>query len=869
MRIFARSGSRPLLVVLVAAVLAASIASAATPQAPASTIRLVILKFDGLPPDLVDRYVHVEDPRTGRSVLPWIDRLFYRDGIRFSNFFARGASLSEPSWAILDTGRHGVIKGNFEADRNTGSVNYYLDFVSYYADAARSHRVYPQAVESLDAAGIPLLSDAFRFEQRDTGIQLVRRGTKFNDFLQIGLNPFRGPVKERLGDLLVGVNFHRAYDDTTRAALLKALHDPTIRYVDFYSANVDEVIHDDNSETGVLAALREADRTIGQAYSAIVESGTENRTVFAVVSDHGLTFDLNGRYSQGVNLVSYLCRPELGANTVLAHDVPRANYTLNRSIFKPWVDTSAITVPPKSLLPKRSDRVTCIIDYDGNERAQMQFRSPDLNRLELLVDAMRHGGLDQARRQACARAAMDIVRAQSAKWLDEAAQVRAELAATRRLAESYERELADVDAQVAARRSAAEVSSAPLPSGPLLRAYGGRSMINATDYWTDLDQRRKELHALVWRLHSYLDQYTEVADALALRAHSNSAEDLVNAATDKLFGPFDLGDRPTAGDLMHYPIGLREITLDGAGNLDASASFMEINYLAGFTSLRVKNATRPDLAAAPVAFCATRIPCPSAVHTAIEQGIVTPNEATSIDRAYLVYGDASSQLILFVRSDHSILASPVASFDATAGSDHVTFQRAGWRPGLPFGLFEDPDLQTDGDRTDWLRSFHGDRAWLSATYRTATGLGVNNLVEVLGDDYHASFDEGMARDATEDLRLLRRLELRRRDAMQADLFVHAAPHWNFDVKDFNPGGNHGGFGHQSMKAVFWMNGGSATHAAAGPLVVTDALDGLDFAPTVFEAAGVTEAGHFSTELERGGFRTFPGRIATEAIRPRQ
>src|SRR4051794_12482128 len=100
--------------------------SLAAPTAPAGQAapptRLVVVKFDGLPPALVDRFVRRTDARTGRSVLPWIERLFYSSGIRFDDFTCRGASLSEPSWTILDTGQHGVIKGNFEVDRNSGAV---------------------------------------------------------------------------------------------------------------------------------------------------------------------------------------------------------------------------------------------------------------------------------------------------------------------------------------------------------------------------------------------------------------------------------------------------------------------------------------------------------------------------------------------------------------------------------------------------------------------------------------------------------------------------------------------------------------------------------------------------------------------------
>jgi hypothetical protein len=63
-----------------------------------------------------------------------------------------------------------------------------------------------------------------------------------------------------------------------------------------------------------------------------------------------------------------------------------------------------------------------------------------------------------------------------------------------------------------------------------------------------------------------------------------------------------------------------------------------------------------------------------------------------------------------------------------------------------------------------------------------------------------------------------------------------------------------------------MHGGAATRVLPGPLVVERAYDGLDFAPTVLEASGVTTRGILPDDLVRGGFTPFPGRIAREALR---
>src|SRR4051812_42703501 len=84
------------------------------PAHAAQAKRVVVIKVDGLPHDTVERFVHVRDPRTGKSLLPWFEHVFYEGGTRLENFYVRGMSLSGPSWSLLDTGQHLQIKGNVE-----------------------------------------------------------------------------------------------------------------------------------------------------------------------------------------------------------------------------------------------------------------------------------------------------------------------------------------------------------------------------------------------------------------------------------------------------------------------------------------------------------------------------------------------------------------------------------------------------------------------------------------------------------------------------------------------------------------------------------------------------------------------------------
>src|SRR5256885_4167211 len=65
----------------------------------AQTKRVVVIKVDGLSDGMVDEFVHERDPRTGKSLLPWIEHVFYERGTRLANFYVRGMSLSASSWS--------------------------------------------------------------------------------------------------------------------------------------------------------------------------------------------------------------------------------------------------------------------------------------------------------------------------------------------------------------------------------------------------------------------------------------------------------------------------------------------------------------------------------------------------------------------------------------------------------------------------------------------------------------------------------------------------------------------------------------------------------------------------------------------------
>jgi hypothetical protein len=120
-----------------------------------------------------------------------------------------------------------------------------------------------------------------------------------------------------------------------------------------------------------------------------------------------------------------------------------------------------------------------------------------------------------------------------------------------------------------------------------------------------------------------------------------------------------------------------------------------------------------------------------------------------------------------------------------------------------------------------------------------------------------------AEGLSEDARLLRRFRKRQRELAEADLLILANNHWNFDVRGFNPGGNHGSFFRISTNSTLMFWGGDATGIPQGQ-VVEEPYDSLSLTPTLLALTGQLSDGRRPVPvLWERGFRSFPGRLIEE------
>jgi hypothetical protein len=741
----------------------------------AEPLRIVVLKIDGLPADTLNAALEARDAKTGRSRLPWIERVFIENGARVNRFFVRGISLSAPSWAALDTGRSAEIRGNAEFDRYTMRIYDYLNIFPFYWRSALQRRVDMPGVEVLDDLGIPLISDRFPERRKYTGFQLYQRGVRWKSLQSALKGRFSKSPRELLYEWTTGFEMQNAIGAQTERELLAAIADPSLDYMDYFSGEFDHTAHLTNDPAVQLEALRDIDALVGRVWNAIENSSSANRTALILVSDHGMNTQA-GVYGQGFNLIDLLNSRTGGAHHVITNRHPLEQYKIRG--LNPFVSEVTTASAESLYLKGRSDDYpTALMDLDGNERASVWLRNSAWNQLQILFQQIDRGKLSAALRAAAIHAALAIVDDRRAAWQARLADLRAELGALHRCSQALEAE-----------------------------AERGRTSL-------DQEARRKLAKLEDWRSaeRAYGEYAAALDKVLALRpgALPREFEPLVH----KRF----LGDPNSIAQLRSYVAGLAPggLVLEAGGALDVRKSFEFVDYPALLLRQRVRNQPQRQVGAQPVDFVAITI-------------------ALNDEDGVWLYAGEDRQALALTRREASGARSlrylPVAHLRETAGG-LVQFDPAPWIEGLPLRYWEDPRLNVPAgqERAEWLAAWRQERDWFRAIADTAYSNGIIGVVsEMLRDPLPPS-------DGT-DAELIRRFALRRRLATAPDFEVFASDHWNFNVRGFNPGGNHGSFLRASTHSALMFAGALIPRG----LAIEEPYDSLSFAPTVLSLAGVAQ-----------------------------
>jgi hypothetical protein len=736
----------------------------------AAAQRVVIIKIDGLSDDVIERNLQQRDA-SGRSKIPSIENVFVTNGTRLRNFYVRGLSLSVPSWSLLDTGRHLQIYGNVDFDRLTLRTNDYLNPFPFYLNYALSRITDMPAVEVLDDAGDPMLLDRFAFTNRYQGFQVFQRGIRWRT-VQYGLQNriTTRSVRDLLDEWQTGFEMSSVIMEQLEREVIEKIADPSIRYIDFFTGDFDHLAHLSNNVAVQDRAVQRIDTFVGRVWGAIQRSALRDDTVLVLVSDHGIN-SLPDTYSQGFSLLDLFRSAKGGGHHAITNRYPLSEYKIRG--LDPFVSKVTTRSDESFYLQGKAEQYpTALLDLDGNERASIGLRNNVLNQLHLLLTELQRRGLDERTRKAAATEVMRIIEARRARWIVVAADLAARLDWLR--------------SQVA--------------------GFNAKQALKQQPEWTDaqrtqgLDQQfRREVSARS-RLREFLGGYSEYlrillnllsVDEKHLAAGKFNIPDLIPERA--------MGENNEVGDLQQYVVGLAPggLKLNAEGAIDP-ASFRTVNYFELLSSVRVRNNVQKQVGAAPVDFIAMRVP----PEIAPEAGVT--------GAVWLYSDDAHQALVLSRGSDIRYL--PIRSLRQHP-SGKFTFSSADWGDGFPLKLFEDPSLECAGDRNVWLSAWHSETDWLTAVHNTKYSNGVIGITEAIADtspakasDFHA-FTRRMA---------------------NADFIVFANDHWNFNVRGFNPGGNHGSFFRISTHSALMLAGAGIPKG----FEIQTPYDSLSFVPTV-------------------------------------
>ena len=798
----------------------------------ANTKRLVVIKCDGLPYDLVDRLVKQRDNDTGKSTLPWIDHIFYQRGSRLSSFYVRGMSLSAPSWSLLETGQHLQIKGNVEFDRYTLHSYDYLNFFPLYVAGIVGARIDMRGVEVLDSLGLPLIADAYPHDERYFTFSLYGRGIRYSTLQGSLQGRFMKSPKELFDEWTMGFEMRSSVRDQLVRELIGKLSDPKIRYMDLFLADFDHIAHHNNDTQSQVFVLKQMDSIIGQVWTAIQQSPEAADTALVLVSDHGFNSD-DKIYSQGYNLVKLLGSRAGGGHHVITKRRLMLDYSIKG--VNPLVPLITTTTPDTYYLKGESTTYpTAMLDFDGNERASVHLRDSDVNTLHILLQQMQRRDLTEDLRKAASDAFFGVIERRRADWQSDLTKLNVELGALNRSIEE-QRKLWESQPK--------KFTKEQITAG--------------------LDDKAKRIYVQLDRWQQEQKEYSEYAAALQnLLKLSAEAFSPAQIKIPTVIPKQSMGDRNSIYQLQNYIVGLAPggLVLNNDGSLNMERSFVRVDYFALLQGVTVRNNVQRGISNRPIDMIATRLPR-ELVLPLIEDKDIDPD-------VVWVTASPNRQALLLTRRDAagnlSFRYLPISNL-AEDANGRLSFQSISWQAGLPLRIFEDPNLDIPtADRTAWLSLWHTDLEWLQALHRTHYSNGLIGLNEELARHWNEKLSSQDS-NLTDQERTMRDYERHKRELVESDMLIVAQDHWNFDVRGFNPGGNHGSFFRISTHSVFMVAGGQNTNIPRA-LEIDKPYDSLSFVPTLLALTGdLRDDNEPVPTLRERGFSRFPGRVVQELI----
>jgi hypothetical protein len=461
------------------------------------------------------------------------------------------------------------------------------------------------------------------------------------------------------------------------------------------------------------------------------------------------------------------------------------------------------------------------------------LRENDLNVLHILFKQLQENKLRPDIRRAAVQTVAEMIGRHRPVWQQTVSEMVPELDALQRWIEPEQRAVAE------------------LPMKPSNGKVSSRA--------AEANRRRAALLQIAIEQEADYRKYLQtLKNLLALKRETLESK---KVDIDQFIAPGAMGEGNTTYDLQNYVVGLSDagLSLENSGALDLDKSFTRVNYFQLLHSQTVRSNVQDKVGNRPIDLVATRIPRDSF-------GDTVASEFALPDRDVIwLYGSEKKQALILttISPDGSRRYRYLPISDLRQSEDgHITFDLGDRGPGFPLKLYEDPALivPEGWERADWLRSEHSEVEWLNAVHKTQ----YSNAIIALNEQMISHPVPELPGDVRDE-RLIYELRQRQRQLTEADMLIVANNHWNFDVRGFNPGGNHGSFFRVSTNATFMIAGGRDTGIPRGREVDTP-YDTLSFMPTLLRLMGkIDDENRPVPELLKLGYRKFPGRVVEELM----
>ena len=834
--------------------------------------RLILIKADALPPDLLAalsfperedywrRLSYREDLRqalrfyqeqTGRSiVLPNIRHYFFQDGVYVENCFSETLTLSPVSWAVIDTGQPSVIKGTGTFSRDTCYLRYHLDGLRDTIDAIRHKESTSAALWNLDQVGVSLMPDAFDPDRVWSGLQIYRRKANRATLVEMGRQWVHNDrrnifeiVQSHLSHRVTGRDYTEFAQEvsglmTARKILAKdLLGEEQYDYLSPLFTLIDHQQHVDPHPQNLIHWTVKLDRLVGRIFEAVERSTRRNQTVVAIVSDHGSEIQ-PGKTAFSFPITEVFRTRFFGGHTVKTLLVENAWNSVTTPVA--GIDSPRVYESPHSPYGEASGGnkgfITCFIDNFGNGRSSVNLRNDDLNRLHLILREIKRSQPD------------------SERWLRLISMFRETLAQAREWLE---------------------------PDVALYRDYheGARDMAAQL-----LSKAEPHARNVAWRLKKELDrdspQIATLELLLGLRFAPEEAPSglLFQRIARSDFKISSLIPRAFLGipnqvyQLSHYTLDLDENLNWVTTTVDPKGHRVPLNYYQILTDYRVANAPVSGHFN-PHDLIVTRLPTLQAADAL--RAIVWDDaedrrplnvlwvKSTAKDRY-----DKGGEALIVEDQNRQILYLPVAGFEQ-ASDLTISFQVSAGPD--PLGLLGRDGIQVSGQtsRLDWVRRFHSREDWLEATFRTEYSTAVCILLDITNNPTEAfidspDFQRYLAHFSSPELKARYLRGLKRKYAnQQPDFLVWSDELWNFNSSTRTSGGSHSGFRPIAARTAFLVWGGENTRIARGKTVSRIGTT-LDVVPTLAHALGMLDKQNRIIpqpgSIPERVFSPFPGRV---------